>query len=224
MPQFAPATVWAQQFGVKSVCYGPPGSGKTPLVNTAPRPVLLAVEPGLLSMRGSNVMTCYAPTVELIDDFFKWLFESAEARQNVETVCVDSISQIAEIYLEKELPKHKDPRKAYGEMSQKVMKHLNGLYYTRERNTYLIAKQGFEEIDGIRTRRPYFPGQDLGVKVPHLFDLVMYLDEVSMPSVGKVKALRTKSALGIFARDRGGKLAELEQPDLTMLFNKCTKE
>lgn len=220
MPQFAPASSWAQQFGVKSVVYGNPGCGKTPLCNTAPRPVLLAVEPGLLSMRNSSVMTCYAPTVELIEDFFQWLFNSAEAKANVETVCIDSLSQVAELYLEKELQKAKDPRKAYGEMSRKVMTHVNGLYYTRERHTYLICKQGTVEENGTHKRKPYFPGQDLGIKIPHLFDEVLHLGKVQMPGQGEVIALRTRESFDIFARDRSGRLAEFEQPNLTQLFNK----
>lgn len=220
MPQFAPASSFAQQFGVKLVCYGPPGSSKTPLCNTAPRPVLLAVEPGLLSMRDSNVMTCYAPTVELVEDFFRWLWDSAEARQHVDTVCIDSASQIAELYLDKELKAHKDPRKAYGEMSRKVLAHLNGLYYSREKHTYIICKQGSSDENGVTKRKPYFPGQDLGIKVPHLFDEVLHLSKVPVPGVGEQLAFRTRESIDVFARDRSGRLNEFEQPNLTLLFNK----
>jgi len=50
------ASEHAQNFGCKCIIYGPSGSAKTPLVNTAPRPVLLSIEPGLLSMKGSNIL------------------------------------------------------------------------------------------------------------------------------------------------------------------------
>ena len=44
------ASEHAQNFGVKAIVYGPAGTGKTPILNTAPRPVLLATEAVLLSM------------------------------------------------------------------------------------------------------------------------------------------------------------------------------
>ena len=46
-----PASALALRLGVKCVAYGPPGSGKTPISNTAPNPVMLVTEPGMLSMR-----------------------------------------------------------------------------------------------------------------------------------------------------------------------------
>lgn len=70
------ASEHAQNFGVKAIIYGPAGTGKTPILNTAPRPVLLATEAGLLSMRGSNIPTYEAYTSQRIDEFFKWFFNS----------------------------------------------------------------------------------------------------------------------------------------------------
>ena len=94
-----PAKEFAQNFGVKALIYGPAGTGKTPLINTAPRPLLLACEPGLLSMRGSNVPTYPAYTAAKIDEFFKWFFGSTEVK-NFDTIAVDSVSQMADIYLQ----------------------------------------------------------------------------------------------------------------------------
>src|SRR5258708_31296058 len=66
-----PANEHAQNFGVKAIIFGPAGCGKTPILNTAPRPVLLATEAGLLSMRGSTIPTYEAYTSQRIDEFFK---------------------------------------------------------------------------------------------------------------------------------------------------------
>lgn len=216
MPEFKPANTYAQQFGVKSLVYGPPGTGKTPLLNTAPRPVLLAVEPGLLSMRGSPIPTCLAETPALIDDFFNWLFNSREADQ-YDTVGIDSVSEISYRYLVPELKAHKDGRKAYGEMARKVFPHLSNLYYMRNKHAYLIAKQTTDESGKYI---PHFEGKDLGTKVPHLYDEILHLAKVQVPGVGEVTALRTQEAYNIAARDRSGRLAEFEQPHLTNLFNK----
>ena len=105
-----PASELAQRFGVKALVYGGPGMGKTPIIKTAPRPVLCVVEPGMLSMRdATNIPAWDAYTPERIDEFFKWLFTSNEAK-NFDTVGIDSISQLAEIILTQELNRNKDGR------------------------------------------------------------------------------------------------------------------
>ncbi|AXC34302.1 Sak4-like ssDNA annealing protein [Escherichia phage Shy] len=217
-----PAGDFARQYGVKMLAYGPPGSGKTPLINTAPRPVLLITEPGMLSMRGSTVPAWEAPTVERIDEFFDWLFRSNESK-GFDTVGVDSVSQLAEIVVKAELKRNRDGRKAYGEMARKVLDHLTGLYYMQQKHTYLIAKQAMAEEEGTQVKKPYFPGQELGIQVPHLYDLIGHVAKTTVPGVqSQVLAIRTAPTFGINApRDRSGRLNELEQPDLTALFKKA---
>lgn len=221
MSQLRPASQLAQRFGVKAVLYGGPGSGKTPMMNTAPRPVLLAAEPGLLSMRNSNVPTWEAPTVEKIDEFFVWLKTSAEAR-NFDTVGFDSISQIAELVLkqEKDPKRNKDGRAAYGKMADKVFDWCNDLYYAPQKHIVLIAKQGIEDGSGLK--KPFFPGQDLNVRIPHMFDAILHLGLHNLPGMAQpVKAIRCWQDFQYTARDRSGNLAELEPPDLGQLFNKA---
>jgi hypothetical protein len=216
-----PASTLAQRFGVKALAYGGPGTGKTPMINTAPRPVLCVVEPGMLSMRGSNIPAFEAYTPALIGEFFKWLFGSAEAKK-FDTVGIDSISQLAEIILTEELIKNKDGRKAYGEMSRRVMDIVNGLYYMPQKHVYLIGKQAVVDENGVQRKKPYFPGQDLNVKIPHMYDEILHVGLVNVP--GQLKPLvgiRTCETFDIMARDRSGKLSEIEPPDLSALFSKA---
>lgn len=222
MSNLKPASELAQRFGVKALAYGPPGTGKTPLIKTAPRPVLCVVEPGMLSMRdATNIPAWDAYTPERIDEFFKWLFESREAA-NFDTVGIDSVSQLAEIILTQELNRNKDGRKAYGEMSRRVMDIINKLYYLPQKHIYLIAKQVTADENGVATKRPYFPGQDLNVKVPHLYDEILHIAEANIPGMVKpVVAIRALPTFGIMARDRSGRLAELESPNLGEVFKKC---
>jgi len=219
--QLRPASQLAQRFGVKSILYGGPGTGKTPLTNTAPRPVLCAAEPGLLSMRGSSVPTFEAYTVPKLEEFWQWLFTSAEAK-NYDTVAIDSVSQVAEIYLTKYLHENKDGRKAYGELSRKVMEIANALYYLPQKHIYLIAKQGTD--DGGIKKRPWLPGQDLNVKIPHLYDEILHIGNVQIVGIPKpVLAIRTKDSFDVVARDRSGMLEEFEEPHIGRLFEKCMK-
>ena len=142
---FRPADDFARMYGVKMLNYGPPGSGKTPLLNTAPRPVLLAVEPGLLSMRGSNIPTYFASTPKHYDDFFAWLLGSNEAR-NFDTVGIDSISEMAERIATEELSKKSssgnkvDGKAAYGAMARRVYDdYLMKLFMLQQKHAYLIC-------------------------------------------------------------------------------------
>lgn len=219
--QLKPASSFAQQFGAKILCYGAPGTGKTPICNTAPRPVLCSIEPGLLSMRDSNVPTWQAFTTKAIDEFFEWLLKSNETK-NFDTVCIDSGSQLAEVYLKEEVTKHKDGRKVYGEMSAKVMKHMEALYFLPQKHVYIICKQTTVDDGGIRYNRPHFPGQDLNVKIPHLFDIILHLAVHNIPGYGQHKAFKTQQSFDALARDRSGKLSEYEQPNLTEIFRKAT--
>ncbi len=232
--QLKPASQLANKYGVKCILYGPPGIGKTPLINTAPRPVLLATEPGLLSMQSSNVPTWDAFTRPRIEEFFKWFFESKDAA-NFDTLAIDSGSQIAEISLMHWKATCRDGRKAFGEMSDECMKYFDGLFFMQNKHIVLICKQTQVEVGShavrlegggfqIETRyqaQPFFPGQDLKVKVPHRYDEILQMCDVTMPQIGKVKAIRTLGNEDVLARDRSGKLNEFEPPNLTDLFRKA---
>lgn len=215
-----PARDFAVNFGVKSVVYGGPGAGKTPIINTCPRPVLLACEPGLLSMRNSNVPTWQAFTPEAVDEFFLWFFQSNEVK-NFDTLAIDSTSEMADIYLQQAERSNKHGLAAYGEMARKVLKHLIPVYYTRYKHTYLIAKQEIISDGGFTIKRPYYPGKQLPTELPHKFDQILHLDIQNVPGVGQVKAFRCRQSIDVTARDRTGNLAEFEPPDFTALVGKA---
>lgn len=221
-----PARDFAQSYGVKAVIYGPPGGGKTPVINTCPRPVLLACEPGLLSMRNSNVPTWQGETAERVDDFFKWFFESIETK-NFDTLAIDSTSQMAEIYLQAALTgksasgNKKHGLAAYGDMATRTLEQLNGVYFTREKHTYLIAKQEIITEGGISCKRPYYLGKQLPVEIPHKYDEILQLDTQNVPGVGQVKAFRCIGSIDVVARDRTGMLNEFEEPNFEKLIRKC---
>lgn len=218
-----PASALAMKLGVKILAYGPPGSGKTPAINTLPRPVMLAVEPGLKSMRNSSVPTFEAYTAERIQEFFVWLFSSPEAAA-FDSVAVDSVSQMAEIILTQELKRNKDGRKAFGEMSRKMMEYINGLYFLLNKHVYLIAKMSTFDDGGMIIRRPYFPGQELNVRIPHLFDEILYIANQQVPGQAQpCPAIKTKGGFDCIARDRSGRLSEFEPMDLSALIAKASQ-
>lgn len=217
MNQLLPAGDFAKAFGFKSIIYGPPGSAKTPLINTAPRPVLLACEPGLLSMRGSTIPTWEAYTEKRIDEFFLWFFESNETK-NFDTLAIDSTSQMADIYLQEAKKTIKHGLQQYGYMAERTMNHLRRLYFTKDKHTYLVAKEDSSEP---MVRKPYWPGKDLNTNIPHLYDAIVRVAKVPVPGVGETLAFRCIGGSDVLARNRTGNLNEYEPPNFSELIKKA---
>ncbi len=171
-------------------------------------------------MRNSTVPTFQAHTPKLIDEFFEWLFNSTETK-NFDTVAIDSVSQMATIYLEQAEKTNKHGLAAYGDMADSVMKHLNKLYYLPQKHTYLIAKQEVVTVMNSSFVRPSFEGKYLNKEVPSLFDEILYLNIHSIPNVGQVRAFRCQQSIDTIARDRTGLLNEFEPPHFGDLVKKA---
>lgn len=220
----------AQNFGCKCIIYGPAGTGKTPLINTAPRPLLLSIEPGLLSMRGSTVPTYEANTAQRIDEFFKWFFNSNETK-NFDTLGIDSGSYMADVYLQSSLKgtskagNKKHGMAAYGEMAENTMEHLRTLFYVKQKHVYLICKEEIADVEYQSVRRPYFPGKVLNIDVPFLYDFILRLAKYNaIPGAppGEHLAFQCVGNMNIIARNRTGNLNEFEPPHFGNLVDKAT--
>lgn len=203
-----PAKEFARKFGCKAIVYGPAGTGKTPIINTAPRPVLLATEPGLLSMRNSEVPTWIAPTKDKIDEFFKWFELSAEAKK-FDTLAVDSVSQMCEIALTEAKKRIKHGLQIYGDMNEYIYPYMERLYFMPEKHMYLIAK---EEVQDSGMRRPYYPGKQLPIQIPHRYDCIIRVAKVPIPNLGEQTAFQCNGTYDVMARNRTGDLADFEPP------------
>lgn len=227
-----PACEFAQNFGVKAVIYGKAGAAKTPIaLNTAPKPLLLLSEPGLLSVKKSTAATFPAFNPARVDEFFAWWLGSREA-DRFDSLIWDSVSQSAERKVEEELGvgskagNEAHGMRAYGNMSRWMMGHLGKLYFQPNKHIFLICKMQNLEVNGMIYRRPYFPGKELPVRVPHLFDYILELGDFNVPGVtpSPTKAFRTKEAYDAMARARSddpAKWAEYEPPNLTKFIAKA---
>ncbi len=223
--QLVQASTLAKQNGVKMLVYGPPGTGKTPICATAPRPVLCAVERGTLSLRNAtNVAAIEARTVKALDEFVLWCEQSREAK-NFDTICIDSISEVASVSLSESLAAKKHGQAAYGEMSEWVKKKFwNRLMALTEKHIYMIAKMDVRHEGETSCRAPMFPGQVLKYELQHDVDEVFHINRPALPEANyqPVHCLQTIGDASTIARDRSGKLLPYEKPDLGYIISKIT--
>lgn len=224
LKQAQPVGSFAKKNGAKILSYGPPGGGKTPSMLTAPNPFCLLLEKGTMSIRNANHIPGFQPKdAREIDDFFHWLATSKEAHQ-FETICVDSLSAMAEMYLNhaKTVLKISHGLQQYGSMSEAVRRNVDILYYNWPKNVYAICQMDTLTLEGGSTiKRPGFPGKDLTTYVPHLFDIILYCDKMQVPGIPQpTNAFRTNKTFGIEARDRSGMLAEFEPQNIANVIAK----
>lgn len=222
--------------GVKLLIYGSSGTGKTALAATAPAPIMLSAESGLLSLRQANIERLHGvgtpgitydipviqiATVEDLTEAYHWLAYDAQSAP-FQTVYLDSLSEIAEVVLNNAKAQVKDPRQAYGELIEK-METLIRLYRDLPgRNVVMIAKQEpfKDELSGVVKYGPSMPGSKLGNKLPYFFDEVFRMGVNKTPQGELYHFLQTAKDLQYEAKDRSGALDVQEYPSLTHVFSK----
>lgn len=219
----APSSL-VQRYGVKMLCYGRAGIGKTPSLTTLPNPVILAVESGLLSIRNSNVPV-YDTEGKLsrVVEFFDWLQNSGEAKQ-FDSVGIDSFSEITTLLLKDALPRHKDPRQAYQEVAGKSMSWLRMLNSLPSKHVAITAKLEIDKKDDIVFHKPMFEGQKTYIDAVHLFDEIFYYDVQRLRGqdgkVAEYNVICTRNTATYIARDRLGVLNQYESIDLGAVIGK----
>ena len=227
----------AREHGIKALIYSRSGIGKTSLVATAPRPVMLSAESGLLSLKKENIERLHGVNtpgisydiaviqIKTIEDLVAaevWARTSAEAKQ-FESICIDSITEIAEVILTNAKKTVKDPRQAYGELLDKALMVIKAFRDLKGKHVVTLAKEerAKDESTGVILAGPSMPGAKLGPALPYLFDEVFNLNMAKDPADGSMyRYLRTQPDLKYDAKDRSGTLLEIEPPNLGYIFNK----
>jgi len=206
---------------IKALCYGDAGVGKTVLCATAPSPVIISAEAGLLSLAELDIPVIEVSSVEDVKESFRFITESDSAKE-FETVCLDSITEIAEVLLSQYKREEKDPRQAYGRMMDDMGVLIRQFRDLQGKHVYFSAKmiRVEDEYTGISTFKPLMPGKGLMNGLPFSFDEVMALRIGMTDEKVKYRYLQTQSDLQYTAKDRSGKLDEMEKPDLTHIFDK----
>lgn len=206
--------------GVKVLVYGQAGAGKTTALATAPAPIILSAEAGLLSLFSQDVPYIEVTSMAQMGEAYEWLTTSAEAKF-YQTVCLDSLSEVAEVVLSEERAKTKDPRQAYGSMADQMQQLIRMFRDLPGKNVIMTAKlEKTQDEQGRLLWGPSMPGTKTSQSLPYFFDEVFAL-QAHPDTEGKIqRALLTMTDGQWVAKDRSGRLDAWETPNLAAIFQK----
>jgi len=202
---------------VKMLCYGESGIGKTSLCGTAPRPIIISAEKGLLSLADMDIPVIEVKNLSEVREAYKYL----QSADEYDTVCIDSLSELAETLLAEFKKETKDPRQAYGRMGDEMAEIVRKFRDLPNKHVFFICKQQRtqDEFTGKISYTPLMPGKAFAVNLPYFFDIVGCL-RVGKKDKAEFRYIQTQPSMQYEAKDRSSKLDASEKPDLTYIFNK----
>lgn len=210
----------ASETGINVLVYGDAGAGKTTLCATCTEDhekiLIISCEGGLLALADYDIPTTI---VESVSDLYDIIGALTHHEHPYEWVCLDSISEIAEVVLAKEKAVALDPRAAYGDLSD-IVSDLLRQFRDLPVNVVFTAKQDTKVIPGGKNapdralHRPSMPGNALKSGIPYLFDEVLALRVERDEHGGTFRTLMTESDGDWTAKDRSGRLDAWEEPHI----------
>ena len=214
-----PAEV-AKASGIKCLIYGNPGTGKTLFCCTSgEKTLLISAEAGLLSIKDTkaDVDVFEIQTFDELGAIYQHLRDGTDFK----TICIDSISEVAEVVLAREMQESKHALKAYGEMATKVINMVRAFRDLQGYDVVFTAKQEKTQDDSGRLLfGPATPGAKTAAALPYYVDLggAMMLSKDNEGNV--THWLQCRGDGQRIAKDRSGCLDIFEAPDLQAIKRK----
>lgn len=208
--------------GIKILVHGPAGAGKTSLCATTGEPtVIISAESGLLSLRGVDIPVIEVKALDQLYEAYDFVVNT-EQGQAFKWICLDSISEIAEVVLNHEKKVAKDPRQAYGALAEKMTDLIRAFRDLPGRNVYFSCKQerAKDEQSGAMLYYPAMPGNMLKQGVGYFFDEVFAMRVEKDADGNPTRWLQTSRDYNYEAKDRSGSLEMFESPDLAAIAAK----
>lgn len=218
--------------GVKFMVYSRPHKGKTDLIKTLPKPLVLASEHGLVTLNKHNIPYTPCQTVKQVKDLTQWI-KNKQYKGKFESLVLDSVSYLTTTLLS-EFRNNTglytaNGQKHYGLLKEHVTDLLDALFAS-DVHVYVTAWEDdkYDSFGNIVSTYPATEGKALQSFLVHYFDLTAHLDwhtlDVTQADGTTVKQevpfLQTVEANGKFARSRKKGLAPFEEANLLNLINK----
>lgn len=207
--------------GLKMLCCGPSGAGKTVLGCTGEMPTLIvSAEAGLLSVQDAPdyIDATEVKSIADVEEVYQFL----QAGTDYKLVVIDSLTEIAEVVLAHAKQQTKDPRQAYGSLIDEMGGLIRAFRDLPGYHVLMTAKQERikDEHTGALIYMPSMPGSKLGQQLPYWFDEVFAYIVDKDQEGNIVRGLLTQRDGQFEAKDRSGKLAPFEEPNLATIIEK----
>lgn len=217
-----PAEVVHTSF-TNSLIYGEAGIGKTVLCTTAPSPLIISAEAGLLSIADKDTDVTEVSSLADLRSVHSFL---KKGDHKYLTACIDSLSEAAQTVLAEYKAVERDPRQAYGKMAEEIISIIKA-YKSLPMHVVFIAKQDriTDDLTGRTNYGPLFPGRILKSEIPYQLDIAIPM-RLRKKDSKTTRVLQTAPDIQYFAKARlpdHVTLEQYEQPNLTELFNKIIK-
>ncbi len=150
--------------GIKCLVYGRSGVGKTRLMATAPQPLIISAEGGLLSLRDKKVPVFEIKTLDDLNRVHDYV--SGPAGKDYHTICLDSLSEIGEKVLVNAKTGTKDGRQAYGVLADQMWLTIRAFRDLKGKCVVMTAKaEWVKDENGITRWMPSMPGKQLTLEL-----------------------------------------------------------
>ena len=220
--------------GVKLLVFGPPDSGKTYSLSTAPKPFIFMADKGGLSLKDFDIPCDQINSGVDFEEAIKWIVDN-KASAKYETFAFDDLTTIGDIILTEEAAKITNPKDYLGKfnaLQARMMPLLRQLRDISPKHIVFTCKE-IKEKDGMSfTYSPDFPGNAVTKELPYFFDYAFHVRIATDSSGQKVIDPLTNKPYRIWltqgdhtykARSRQGTrdfLDELELADINQLISK----
>jgi phage nucleotide-binding protein len=205
--------------GCNILAYGESGVGKTTLCATADAPLIISAEGGLRSLSNYDLPVFEIKSRKDCDEVYDWLESSKEANK-YNIICIDSLSEIAEVLLSDEKKRTKDARQAYGVMNDEMAILIRG-FRDLPRHIYFSCKlkKVVDESTGATYYMPAVPGNTVLQSLPYFFDEVLAMKFGKLDDGEIYRYLQTQGDLQWVAKDRSNNLDKVVEPNLQKLID-----
>lgn len=206
---------------VKILVYGQSGIGKTTICGTLPESeaLIISAESGLLCLADKSIDVIEVKSYDAVRAAYSYL-QKCEDQGKYKYIGIDSLTEISDLVVKslKAKDEYKNPSntlKMWGEFNE-IMIGLIKAFRDLPRHIVFTALSDDVNDGGIITKKPLISGSKAQGLMPSYFDEVFYLTL----NQENEREISTQPSHQFIAKDRSGKLAGTEQPNLTQIINK----